>query len=102
LATVLSEEGHEASPGLKARRIDHGAAVAADADQPSKAEPVERKRQRIGREIKLFGYLTSGHAFRPCLYQQAENIEAVVLRERSQGRNGFGIFYISVNTEIID
>jgi hypothetical protein len=39
--------------------------------------------QCVGGEAKFFRYVASGHAFRSGLNQQAENIEAVVLGERS-------------------
>ncbi len=45
------------------------------------------KRQCVGGEAQLFRNLTRCHAFRPGLYKQAENVEAVILCERGQGRN---------------
>ena len=36
----------------------------------------------------MFGHLAGGHAVRAGLDQQAKHIEAVVLGERSQGRDG--------------
>ena len=46
------------------------------------------KGQRIRREIERFRHPPGGEPVRPGLDQQAENIEAVILGERGQGRDG--------------
>src|ERR1051326_8863557 len=100
LATVLGEEGNELVHRLVARRIDHGAAVAADRDQSGKAEPVEMEGQRVEGETELVSHLAGGHALRTGLDQQAEDLQAIVLGKRGQSRNGFWRFHISTNMEI--
>jgi hypothetical protein len=57
------------------------------------------KRQRIGREVECFGNLAGRHAFGPGLHKQAEHVEAIVLGERGQGRDGICLFHISTIIE---
>src|SRR6185437_8640225 len=100
LATVLGEEGNEVVHRLEPRRIDHGAAVAADRDQPGKAQPVEMECQRVGGKAELFGDLAGGHALRPGLDQEAEDFQAVVLGKGRQCGHGGRCFHISANIEM--
>ena len=57
------------------------------------------KRQRVRRELEGVGDAAGGHALRPGLHQQAEDIEAIVLGEGGQGRDGIGLFHISTNDD---
>src|ERR1700677_2480648 len=100
LATILSEEGNEAVHRLVTRRIDHGAAVAADGDQCGEAQPIEMKGKRVGGEAKLFGDLSRRQAFGPRLDQQTEDFQAVFMRKRGQGRHSNHRFHISTNIEL--
>ena len=45
------------------------------------------KCKRVGGKPERFGYLAGGHSLRSGSDQQAKNIEAIVLRERSQRRH---------------
>jgi hypothetical protein len=101
LATILSEEGHKTIHCLVPRRIDHGAAVAADGDQSGKAQPIKMKSQRIRGEAKFFGDLSGGHAFGPGLDQETEDFQAVFLSKRGQGRHGIDRFHISTIIELM-
>ena len=51
-AAILGEELHERVHGLEPRRIDHRAALAPHRHQPGIAQPVEMKRQRVGRKLR--------------------------------------------------
>src|SRR5262249_28073120 len=101
LATVLGQEGDEAVHRLEASRVDHRAPVAAHGDQPSDAETVEMERERVGGESELLRDPSSGHTLRPCFYEQAEDIEAIFLRERSEGRDGLHRFHVSTIIEML-
>ena len=46
------------------------------------------KGQRVGRETKRFGDGARSHTLGAGLHQQAEHVEAVVLGEGGQGRDG--------------
>lgn len=59
------------------------------------------KREGVRREAELFRDLAGGQSFRPGLYKQAENIEAVILGERGECRDGFYRFHISTNMETL-
>jgi hypothetical protein len=77
LATVLSKEGNKTVHRLVARRIDHGAPLAADGDQSGEAQPIKVKSERVGGEAKLLGDLSGGHAFRPRLHKKTKDFQAV-------------------------
>jgi hypothetical protein len=101
LAAIFCKEGNEAVHRLVARRINHGAAIAADGDQSSEAQPVEMECQGVRREAELFSHLPCRHAFRPGLDQQTEDFQTVFLRKRGQGRHGIYRFHISTSIELI-
>ena len=46
------------------------------------------KRESVGREIKRCRHLARGKSLRPCLYEQAKDIEPVILSKCGQGRHG--------------
>jgi hypothetical protein len=56
--------------------------------------------QRIWCEVESGGDGARGHALGSGLYKQAENIKAIILGERGQGRNDVCLFHISMNIEM--
>jgi hypothetical protein len=58
------------------------------------------KSQRTGGHLEASGNMACWHAVRARLYEQAENIETIVLRQRSEDRYRIGTFHISIKTEI--
>ena len=70
------------------RGVDHRAAVAPHRHEARPAQPVEVKRQRIRRETERCRDLPGRKTIRSRLHQQPEDIEAIVLGERGQGRDG--------------
>ena len=53
-------------------------------------------------QAEPFGNVAGSHSFGSGLYQQAEDFQPIVLRERSQRRDGVCRFHISTNIEILD
>jgi hypothetical protein len=100
LATVLSQERNKVVHRFKARRIDHGAAVAANRDQPGVAETIEVESQCVWSEVQRFSHASGWHSLRSRLHQQAENIQTVILSQGSQSRHGAIFFHISIDIEI--
>lgn len=99
LAAVLGEEGDKVVHRFVSRCVNHRTAIAADGDQPGEAQPIEVKCQRVGGEAELFRHLPGRHAFRPCLDEQAEDLQPVFLRQRRQGGDRMHCFHISTNIE---
>jgi hypothetical protein len=58
------------------------------------------KCQCVGRELELARDCTGGKPLRSRLHQQTEYIETAILGERGQGRDGIGVFHISMVIEM--
>jgi hypothetical protein len=63
-------------------------------------QPVEVKRQRVGGKIERFCDRVGGHAIGAGLHQQAEDVEAVLLRKRGERGDGIYLFFISTDIEM--
>ena len=87
-AAIVGEISDQRVHRLEPGRIDHRAALAAHRDDAGDPQPVEMKGQRVGRETKRFGDGARSHTLEAGLHQQAEHVEAVVLGEGGQGRDG--------------
>ncbi|WP_433994362.1 hypothetical protein [Bradyrhizobium canariense] len=99
-ATVLGEKRKQRIHLIVSRGIDHRATGAAHGHEPSLTQPVEVKRERIGREIESRRHASGRHALRSRLDQQAIDLKAIILRECGQRRDGIRDFHISTNIEI--
>src|SRR5258708_235107 len=100
LAALIGQVRHQRVHRVEFCRIDHRAAVAADIHKPGCAQAVEMKRQSVRGQSKARGDVARGHSFRARLHQQAENVEAIVLRQCRQNADGALLFHTSMNIEI--
>jgi hypothetical protein len=98
-AAILGQVGQQCVHGVEARGVDHRAAVAADRDERGLPQPVEMKRQRVGRQAEPRRHFPGRQALGSRLYQQPVGVEPVVLGERGQGRDGIDLFHISTIIE---
>jgi hypothetical protein len=98
--TILRQVTEESIHGLKAGGIDHRPPIPSHRDKLSLAKAIEMKRQSVWRHIERFRNLSGRQPLRPCLDEQTERVEAALLRERSEGRNGLVLFHISMVIEI--
>ena len=68
-------------------------------NQSRHAQAVKMKCEHTGRELESPGDLASRHSLGSGLHQEAEDVEAIILRESGQSRDGIGLFHISRNIE---
>jgi hypothetical protein len=99
-ATIFCQVTEESFHGLKAGGIDHRPPIPLHRDEFSLAKAIEMKRQSVWRHIERFRNLSGRQTLRPCPDEQTERVEAVLLRERSEHRNGLVLFHISILIEI--
>lgn len=98
---MVGEIRHERIHRLEPSRIDHRTAVAARGNEACVAQAVQMKCQCAGRQSKAGADMTGRHPARAGLDQQAEYVEAAVLRQSRQNGDGILFFHISIFIEMI-
>src|SRR3974390_3417087 len=99
---VICEIGNERIHGLKPGRIDHRAAVAPNRYESCLAQSVQVECERVGRQSKATGDMACRHSLRPGLDQQAEYVEAVVLRQGGEDRDSVLLSHNSISIEMME
>jgi hypothetical protein len=94
-AALFGEEADQRVHGVVARRVDHRAAVAAHGHKTGLAQPVEMKREGVGRQAERRRDLARRKAVRSRLDQQPVGVEPIFLREGRKGIDDGGLFHIS-------
>src|SRR5215510_9486554 len=100
LAAILREVAEQRVHGVVARGVDHRPPFAPHGDEPGLAQAVEVERQRVRRQPDRVRHLSGGNAFRSRLHQQAVGFEAMLLRKRSERRDGVGFPHCSTIIEM--